>query len=344
MPGPELHLNAINAALHREFVAETSPLIVTLVTIAVGIFSVALSLLVRSPWFRLLALGVTDAVWAWLALYCFNHASIYLPVGTPGLQLHSTVLLGLAADFTLERIERGRVRRALERYVSRDIVREMLDAPKLFEQALGGVTKRVTILFSDIRGYSKVSAQSEPHSLVSQLNEYLTAMVECVFRHGGTLDKFMGDAVMAVWGNVRSDGATNDAVAAVRAALAMREELARLNARWRTQGLPEFRIGIALNHGPVVAGNIGSPQRMEFTVIGDPVNVTWKMQELTKKVSVDLVVSKAVESLIVEHFELRAMGRHALHSLSGEWEIFALSQPIAAAGRECFPQPLATGL
>ena len=342
MPGPELHLNAINAALHSEFIAETSPFTVTLVTIAVGILGVVLSFFIRSPWFRLLALAATDAVWAWVVLYFFNHASIYLPTATPGLQLHATVLLGLAADFALERIERGRVRQALERYVSRDVVREMLDQPQLFEQSLGGVTKRVTILFSDIRGYSKVSAQSDPHTLVSQLNEYLTAMVECVFRHGGTLDKFMGDAVMAVWGNVRTDGAGNDAVAAVRAALAMREELARLNAKWRAEGLPEFRIGIALNHGAVVAGNIGSPQRMEFTVIGDAVNVTWKMQELTKKVSVDLVVSKAVESLIVEHFELRTMGKHALHSLSGEWEIFALSQPIAEAARERLAQPMAT--
>ena len=343
MPGPELHLNAINAALHNEFISGASPFTVTLVTIAVGIFAVVISFFIGSPCYRLLALAATDAVWAWGALYFFNHASIYLPTATPGLQLHATVLLGLAADFALERIERGRVRQALERYVSRDVVREMLDAPKLFEQSLGGVTKRVTILFSDIRGYSKVSAQSDPHTLVSQLNEYLTAMVGCVFRFGGTLDKFMGDAVMAVWGNVRTDGATNDAVAAVKAAVAMREELARLNAKWRAQGLPEFRIGIALNHGSVVAGNIGSPQRMEFTVIGDAVNITWKMQELTKKVSVDLVVSKAVESLIVEHFELRTMGQHSLHSLSGEWEIFALSQPITAVARERLAHPMATG-
>ena len=341
MPGPELHLNAINAALRGEFISETSPLTVTLATIAAGIFAVGLSLFVRSPWTRLLVLAATDAAWAWAALYFFDHASIYLPTATPGLQLHAAVLLGLMADFALERMEKGRVRQALERYVSRDVVREMLDEPKLFEQALGGVTKRVTILFSDIRGYSKVSAQSDPHTLVAQLNEYLTAMVECVFRFGGTLDKFMGDAVMAVWGNVRTEGAGDDAVSAVRAALAMREELARLNTKWRGEGLPEFRIGIALNHGAVVAGNIGSPQRMEFTVIGDAVNVTWKMQELTKKVSVDLVVSKTVEALIVEHFELRTMGRHVLHSVPGEWEVFALSQPIAAAAREHQAQSMA---
>ncbi len=342
MPGPEMHLNAINAALHGEFISETSPLTVTLVTVAAGFFAVALSLLIRSPWLRLLALAGIDAVWAWGALYFFNHASIYLPTGAPVLQMHATILFGLAADFALEQIERGRVRQALERYVSRDVVREMLDSPKLFEQSLGGVSKRVTILFSDIRGYSRVSAQSDPHVLVKQLNEYLTAMVECVFRFGGTLDKFMGDAVMAVWGNVRSAGPGEDAVAAVRAALAMRAELARLNQKWRAEGLPELKIGVALNHGPVIAGNIGSPQRMEFTVIGDAVNVTWKMQELTKTVQAELVVSKAVESLIVEHFELRPLGKFALHSVPGEWEVFAIAQPIEAT-RDRYASSLAAG-
>ncbi|MGH8095130.1 MAG: CHASE2 domain-containing protein [Chthoniobacterales bacterium] len=342
MPGPELHLNAINAALHHEFISEASPLAVMLGTMAAGILATVLSLFIRSPWLRLLALAVTDIGWACLAVYVFDHASFFFPTAVPGLQLNSVVLLGLAADFALERVDKRRVRQTLERYVSRDVVREMLDKPKLYEQALGGVSKRVTILFSDIRGYSRVSAQSDPQVLVMQLNEYLTAMVECVFRFGGTLDKFMGDAVMAVWGNVRSAGAGQDAVAAVQAALAMRVELARLNEKWCGQGLPEFRIGIALNHGPVISGNIGSPQRMEFTVIGDAVNVTWKMQELTKKVSADLVVSKAVESLIVEHFELRSIGRHILHSVPGEWEIFALSEPITNARRERFVQPVAS--
>jgi adenylate cyclase len=344
MPGPELHLNAINAALHGEFISETSSFSLVVVTVAAGILAVFFSLFIRSPWYRLLALVATDGAWAGIALYAFDHASIFLPAAVPGLQLQAAVLLGLAADFALERVEKRRVRQALERYVSHDVVREMLDKPKLYEQSLGGVTKRVTILFSDIRGYSKVSAKTEPHALVSHLKEYLTAMVECVFRFGGTLDKFMGDAVMAVWGNVHTGGASNDAVAAVRAGLAMREELERLNTKWRAKGLPEFQIGIALNYGPVVAGNIGSPQRMEFTVIGDAVNVTWKMQELTKKVSAELVVSKSVQSLIVEHFEVRPLGKYALHSLSGEWEVFAISQPIAAGTRERRTPPIATQL
>jgi adenylate cyclase len=154
------------------------------------------------------------------------------------------------------------------------------------------------------------------------LNEYLTAMVECVFRFGGTLDKFIGDAVMAVWGNTRSEGVRADAVNAVRAALAMRAELARLNESWAARGLPPLRIGVALNHGEVVVGNIGSPQRMEFTVIGDAVNVSWKLQELTKDLDSDLIVGESVMSLVIEEFDLRPLGKATLKSLPHPVEIF----------------------
>ena len=160
------------------------------------------------------------------------------------MQFNSTVLLGLVSDFTFERLEKHRVRRALERYVSTNVVRELLDSPRIFQESLGGVMKPAAILFSDIRGYSLVAAKLDPQTLVAQLNEYLSAMVDCVFRHGGTLDKFIGDAVMAVWGNAKSTGPRGDTICAVRAALEMRTELERLNRRWQQRGLPELRIGI----------------------------------------------------------------------------------------------------
>jgi adenylate cyclase len=155
-------------------------------------------------------------------------------------------------------------------------------------------------------------------------------MVECVFRHGGTLDKFIGDAVMAVWGNVRSDGPRSDATNAVRAGLDMQRELTRLNESWSRRGWPELRIGIAINHGEVVVGNVGSPRRMEFTVIGDAVNVSWKLQELTKQVGADLVVSESVAGLVVEHFELERLGQFDIRGFTGLFEIFAVSRPIGA--------------
>ena len=328
MPGPEIHLNAINAALHGEFIREVSPGLIAALTALAGGIAIALTLSLRSPWLRLGALAMMDGGAAWAALLLFDHASIYVPLVAPMMELNLTVLLGLISDLAWERVEKNRVRRTLEKYVSKNVVRELLDDPKAYAQSLGGVVRPASVLFSDIRGYSMVSAQTDPQALVSQLNEYLTAMVECVFRYGGTLDKFIGDAVMAVWGNARSEGVRNDAANAVRAALAMRSELERLNVEWTKRGLPQLRIGAAINHGEVVVGNIGSPQRMEFTVIGDAVNVTWKLQELTKDLGADLIVGHSVHSLVIEEFELRSLGNVTIGGSREPLEIFELCGAI----------------
>jgi adenylate cyclase len=297
----------------------------TLAVVAVGaLLALALSLFVRSPWTRLGGLLLCNAGGALIALYIFNHASIFVPIVAPALELNGVVLVGLISDLALERLEKLRVRRTLERYVSRDIVHEMLDQPKIYAQSLGGVIKSVTILFSDIRGYSVVSAHSDPHRLVTQLNEYLTAMVECVFRFGGTLDKFIGDAVMAVWGNIRSNGADDDAANAVRAALAMQEELAGLNKKWLGNNWPPLRAGIAIHHGQVVVGNIGSPQRMEFTVIGDAVNMSWKLQELTKEIGYDFIVSEQVRLLVPDRTDFRSIGSANLKGVGEPVKLFTI--------------------
>lgn len=328
MPGPEIHLNTMNAALHGAFIRELSPRLMIGLTIDAGLLAIFLSLRVRSPWLRLITLAALDGASLWLALLIFNRASLFVPLVVPLTQLNLTVLFGLISDLTWERIEKNRARRTLEKYVSKNVVRELLDQPKLFAQSLGGVLKPATILFSDIRGYSFVTARSDPQALVAQLNEYLTVMVECVFRFGGTLDKFIGDAVMAVWGNTRSEGVRNDATNAVRAALAMRQELARLNSTWAAKGLPQLRIGIALNHGEVVVGNIGSPQRMEFTVIGEAVNVSWKLQELTKELDAALIVGEDVAALIIEDFELQPLGPASIRGVPHPVEIFEVCGAI----------------
>ncbi|MDQ3119412.1 MAG: adenylate/guanylate cyclase domain-containing protein [Verrucomicrobiota bacterium] len=240
-------------------------------------------------------------------------------------------MFGFVCDFAWERIERKRVRLTLERYVSSNVVRELLDRPGEFQQSLGGVVKPTAILFSDIRGYTAISAQTDPHALVSQLNEYLTAMVECVFLYGGTLDKFIGDALMAVWGNVHTDGVRNDTANAVRAALAMREELARLNKSWCARGLQELRIGIAVNQGDVIVGNIGSARRKDFTVIGDAVNISWKLQELTKQFNANVIVSKNVSALLVEDFELQSLGEAIVAGHSEPFEVFSVIGAIDPA-------------
>jgi adenylate cyclase len=131
------------------------------------------------------------------------------------------------------------------------------------------------VLFSDIRGFTALAAAMTPDDVASLLSEYFSAMVDCVFRHGGTLDKFIGDAVMAQWGAPL--GASDDADRAMRAALDMLRELELLNTKWQAEGRPRLQVGIGLNVGEVFAGNIGSERRLEFTVIGDAVNIASRL-------------------------------------------------------------------
>jgi adenylate cyclase len=140
---------------------------------------------------------------------------------------------------------------------------------------LGGEKRPIAVLFSDIRGFTPLSETMNPDDMASLLSEYFTEMVDCVFRHDGTLDKFMGDAVMAQWGAPIANG--NDADRALQAAVDMMRALTKLNAKWRTEGRPQLQIGIGLNFGEAFAGNIGSERRLEFTVIGDTVNIAYRL-------------------------------------------------------------------
>src|SRR4029077_17294351 len=149
--------------------------------------------------------------------------------------LSALVLSGsfsLGFEYFLERLEKVRTRRTLERYVSKNLVTEILENPDSFYSSLRGVRIPATILFSDVVGFTSLTEKADPEALVKQLNEFLSGMTAAVFEHGGTLDKFIGDAVMAVWGNVRSRGVAEDAKSAARTALAMRRQLWTLNQRW----------------------------------------------------------------------------------------------------------------
>ncbi|HEX5580021.1 MAG TPA: adenylate/guanylate cyclase domain-containing protein, partial [Gemmatimonadaceae bacterium] len=160
------------------------------------------------------------------------------------------------------------VRGNFERYFAPALAERIAAEPGAAR--LGGDRRPVAVVFSDIRGFTTLAERMEPDEVAQLLSEYFTEMVECVFRHGGTLDKFIGDSVMAQWG--APIGAPDDAQRALAAALDMMDALSVLNERWRARGRPELGIGIGLAYGEVFAGNIGSERRLEYTVIGDTVN------------------------------------------------------------------------
>ena len=164
-------------------------------------------------------------------------------------------------------------RSALERFLAPEVVEMVAAHPQ--EVRLGGVNQKASILFADIRGFTALSERLAPELVVEILNEFFTRVTDVVFDHGGTLDKYLGDGVMAVFGAPFSKG--NDAANAARAAIAIQALVLELNRDARARKWPELRVGVGINTGPVVAGNIGSPRRLDYTVVGDTVNVASRL-------------------------------------------------------------------
>jgi len=160
-----------------------------------------------------------------------------------------------------------------QRYFSPDLAKQVADHGE--EIKLGGQKRDVVILFSDIRGFTSMSETMDPDDVALLMREYFTEMVEIIFRHGGTLDKFIGDAIMALWG--APFATEDDADKAMRAAIDMQRKLVELNEHWSQTGKKPIKIGIGINFGNVFAGNIGSEQRLEYTVLGDAVNTASRL-------------------------------------------------------------------
>jgi adenylate cyclase len=171
---------------------------------------------------------------------------------------------------------------------------------------LGGRRADLTVLFSDIRGFTTISEQLSPEEVVDLLNEYLTLMTDIIFRHGGTVDKFEGDAILAFFGAPQAHD--NDPERAVLAALEMRDRLGELEDRWRELAKTSLRIGIAMHTGQAVVGNIGSPRKMDYTVIGDTVNLASRLQDLTKEYGVSVLISGATQALVNHMCRVRSLG------------------------------------
>ena len=165
------------------------------------------------------------------------------------------------------------VRSNFERYFAPNVAADIAQQDGAIRQ--GGERRATTVLFSDIRGFTAIAESMGPDAIAQLLSEYFTEMVEVIFEHGGTLDKFIGDAIMALWGSPIAHA--DDPDRAVRAAIAMQRAIARLNERWVGQGRPEIGVGMGINHGDVFAGNIGSHRRLEYTVIGDAVNIAARL-------------------------------------------------------------------
>ena len=269
-------------------------------------------------------------------------ASGFLIAGAAGLVIWGGVLLpvlGIAGSLTITGIvssadatvrlqwQRRRLRQTLGRYLSPAVAAEIADQPEEADGLLGGRLMDVVILMSDIRGFTAftqaMTQQGDVKQLVSRLNQYFSEVVDAVHSEAGTVDKFIGDAVLAVFGAPLQRDKTTNVLAAVRTAINLQQRLADLNCTWQTEGQKPWKQVVVLSYGWVVSGNIGCTSRMDYTVIGDAVNTASRLEAIAKQCNQSIVMSAAVAEQLPKDWPLLDLGTFTIRG-QGQQKVFAL--------------------
>lgn len=312
MPGVEVHAQLAASLLRGDQLRSAKPLTVTLVGILFTAIATWVVLKAHSAPAKAAAVfGVALAFWA-LSQIAFSRMELIVRVVPALTAIGASATFGILYQFLLEQRDKAQTHRVLERSVNKRIAKVML-ANEEMAHARRGERRSVAILFSDIRSFTTWSEKAEPEHLVGQLNEYFERMVSIIEedRSLGNAQKFIGDAILAAWGDTPENrfGPAEDCRRAVAAALRMREALVILNQSWdKRNDRIIISIGIGINHGEVVTGEVGHPERHEFTVLGDGVNFAARMESATKQFHTDCLVGESVEALTRDHFVFREVG------------------------------------
>jgi adenylate cyclase len=328
MSGPEIHANIVETLMTGRFpqpVADHFRAFYLVGVILAGSF-----LFYRLPVWPGLAAGAAwcglAALWAYL-LFCRYWL---LPTADVQLGVVLSYMGVLGIKLTGEEREKIRLRRIFSRYLDDEVVEKLLAAGTLPD--LGGEASRVTVLFTDIRNFTTISERLEPHQVVEMLNSYLTRACESILAQGGMVDKFIGDAVMAVFGSPAPypDHARRALGAALDLAEKAREFRTWMEQRFAAKELPEFAIGIGLHTGEAIVGNIGSPKRLEFTAIGDTVNAASRLESLTKELGWTIVASRST----IEAAPGVVTGRQAIRTVKGRQEPLEVFEVLGLQGED----------
>ena len=326
MPGIQVHAAAADDILSNRFIRPAS----AATHIAVfGAFAIAIGALANTLpvwWAAAASLGVS-VLFLIAATWVFA-AGIWVEVTGPVLAGSLALLSGTGRQYFVEGRDKRRIRALFGRYVSKDVCDQLVANPALAR--LGGQRRTMTVLFCDLRGFTSLSELEHPEAIVAMLNEFFTRMVDVVFQHHGTVDKFVGDMVMALFGAPVDD--PKHARHAADAALAMVAELNQLNARWAVEGRPALALGIGISTGPMVAGNIGSSAIMSYTVIGDTVNLGARLESLNRQFGTQIIISEATREALPEPYAVRFLGPVPVKGKREHVHAYELCLPGGAAG------------
>lgn len=323
-PGVEVHANLIAGILDQNFrhkPAYTRGAEIGVLTCAGILLSVALPFLAPLA-STLLAAGTLVAVIGLNAAAWQNN--LVLPLAASLLLVAFLYTFNMSGGFFSESRARRRITGLFGQYVPPELVAEMSHKPS--EYTMEGQSREMTVFFSDIRNFTTISEGLDPKQLSLMMNEYLTPMTQIIHRHRGTVDKYIGDAIMAFWGAPLAD--PSHAENGVLAALEMNREMVRLRVRFKEKGWPEIAIGMGLNAGIMNVGNMGSEFRRAYTVMGDAVNLGSRLEGLTKVYGVDIIISEAVRDR-ADRIVCRKLD---VVRVKGKEEPVALFEPIGIKG------------
>ena len=328
MPGVEIHATELGnridgRGLHQLLTPAWWGLAIGLTVLGIGL------LLERNerPLLRLgiaTGLGILCCAGGTLSIQLINQA---LPAASMASALVALGLVSSSEATVRLQLQKRRLRQSLGRYLSPAVAAEIADKPNEAKDLLGGQLINVVVLMSDIRSFTaftkEMTEQGDVRGLVQRLNTYFSEVVEAIHAEEGTVDKFIGDATLAVFGAPIQRPDEDNAAAAIRAALSMHQRLTKLNQQWSDHGKPQWQQVIALSYGWVVSGNIGSSVRMDYTVIGDAVNTASRLESIAKQCNETIVMSDSLAQQLAGKWPLRDLGEFAIRG-QGEQRVYAL--------------------
>ncbi|MBI2152335.1 MAG: CHASE2 domain-containing protein [Candidatus Rokubacteria bacterium] len=322
MPGVEVHANMLETLLHGNRLTRIHPYVGALLALVAALLATLATSRLR-PIRAFLLIVAAGTLYAALAFWVFVKLYFWLELVSVVLALVSGYGTTVVANYIREQREKRR----LSRFFSPDVIKEILKSQS--EGSLVGSRRRVTVLFSDIRGFTSLSEKLSPEQVVEMLRDYLTTMTEVVFKYGGTVDKYIGDAIMALYGAPFEQ--PNHAEQAVRTALEFQEQVKVLSERWEAKCGARLRNGVGINTGDAVVGTIGSQQRLEYTAIGDTVNLASRLEGLTKDFLSPIVVSESTHEEVKHLFYSRYLGEVKVKGKEIPVKIYAVEK---AEGRQ----------
>ena len=328
-PGVLIHATLADNLLSGDFLRRASPAAnLAAIVLAALLAGVAVSFIASVWWSAAAGAGLTLAYVA-LTLGLFGAGGVWLDAASPALAILLTFTGGMAVNYMTEGRHKRQIREMFSKYVAPEYVAQLAEDPSKIN--LGGRRAELTILFSDIRGFTSISEKLEPQEVIAFLNEYLSEMAAIVKHAGGTLDKFIGDAVMAFWGEPVPH--PDHADRAADCALAMQAKTAELARRWVAEGKPDIHIGVGINTAEVVVGNIGSlDHKLDYTVIGDGVNLASRLESANKEFHTGIIVSEFTLAKLGDRFDVRALGDVKVKGKERPVAIYELLGRRAVAG------------